>query len=120
MADRLTSPPFEAVGTRRAVEIGLLDDAFGDTAHSFRAHVRRMAEHLAHDPNMPHLLNEKRHAHRRDERIEPLSAYRTEELARSHDSFFGEDLSYHQARHRFVHKLGAPCAVTPLRAAASA
>jgi hypothetical protein len=25
--------------------------------------------------------------------------------------FFGEDRSYHAARHRFVHKLGAPCAV---------
>jgi len=120
MTDRLTSPPFEAVGTRRAVEIGLLDDAFGDTAHSFRAHVRRMAEHLAHNPHMPHLLDEKRRARRRDERIKPLSAHRAEELARSHDSFFGEDLNYHQARHRFVHKLGAPCAVTPLQAAASA
>ena len=86
MTVRLTSPPFEAVGTRRAVEIGLLDDAFGDTAHSFRAHVRRIAEHLARNPDMPHLLDEKRRARRRDERIKPLSAYRAEELARSHDS----------------------------------
>ena len=34
-----------------------------------------------------------------------------EELARSHESFFGDDPSYHEARHRFVHKLGAPCAL---------
>ncbi len=30
---------------------------------------------------------------------------------RSHVCFFGPDRSYHEARHRFVHKLGAPCAV---------
>ena len=47
--------------------------------------------------------------------------YRNEELARSYRCFFGEDRSYHEARHRFVHKLGAPCAVpvpavAPLRA----
>jgi putative two-component system hydrogenase maturation factor HypX/HoxX len=58
---RLTGPPFTPVGTRQAVEIGLL--------------------------------------------------YRC---------FFGEDRSYHEARRRFVHKLGAPCAVTPSVAPAAA
>jgi putative two-component system hydrogenase maturation factor HypX/HoxX len=47
----------------------------------------------------------------RDEQIKPLRAHRNEELARSYRCFFGEDRSYHEARHRFVHKLGAPCAV---------
>ena len=37
--------------------------------------------------------------------------YRSEELARSHECFFGADRSYHEARRRFVYKLGAPCAV---------
>jgi putative two-component system hydrogenase maturation factor HypX/HoxX len=120
MTARLTSAPFEAVGTRRALEIGLLDDAFGDTVDSFRAQVRGIAERLARSPGVPHLVDEKRRARRRDELHKPLSAYRTEELARSHDCFFGEDRSYHEARHRFVHKLGAPCAVTPLQAVASA
>jgi putative two-component system protein, hydrogenase maturation factor HypX/HoxX len=36
----------------------------------------------------------------------PLAAYRADELARSHECFFGPDRSYHEARHRFVHKLG--------------
>jgi putative two-component system hydrogenase maturation factor HypX/HoxX len=47
----------------------------------------------------------------RDEQIKPLRAYRNEELARSYHCFFGQDRGYHEARHRFVHKLGAPCAV---------
>ena len=111
MTAQLTSPPFEAVGTRRAVEIGLLDDAFGDTVERFRAGVREIAERLAGSPRVPDLLDEKRRARRRDEMMKPLSAYRSAELVRSHECFFGDDRSYHEARHRFVHKLGAPCAL---------
>jgi putative two-component system protein, hydrogenase maturation factor HypX/HoxX len=103
----LTAPPFEAVGTRRAVEIGLIDDAFGDTVESFRASVRELAESLAGSPSVPGLLDEKRRERRRDEQLKPLSAYRNEELIRSHECFFGDDRSYHEARHRFVHKLPA-------------
>ena len=39
------------------------------------------------------------------------AAYRTEEMARSHECFFGEDRSYHVARSLFVYKTGAPCKV---------
>ena len=113
MTAELTSPPFEAVGTRRAVEIGLIDDAFGATVDAFRSGVRGFAERLAASPGMSGLLGAKRAARRYDERTKPLSAYRTEELVRSYDCFFGADRSYHEARHRFVHKLGAPCAVVP-------
>jgi putative two-component system protein, hydrogenase maturation factor HypX/HoxX len=114
----LTSAPFEPIGTRRAVEIGLLDDAFGTDVEQFRAHVGELARDLAAGPYLPVLLEAKRRARRVDEQVKPLSTYRTEELAKSHDCFFGEDRSYHEARHRFVHKLGAPCVATPpLRAA---
>jgi putative two-component system hydrogenase maturation factor HypX/HoxX len=109
---QLTSAPFEAVGTRRAVEIGLLDDAFGATVEGFRAGVRETAERLARSRDLDRRRDEKRLARRRDELIRPLSAYRTQELIRSHECFFGHDRSYHEARHRFVHKLGAPCMVT--------
>jgi putative two-component system protein, hydrogenase maturation factor HypX/HoxX len=102
---------FTAVGTRRAVEIGLLDAAFGDTLASFRAQLRGLAERLARHPDLGHWLEEKRRRRARDERIKPLGTYRTEELARSHECFFGADRSYHEARRRFVYKLGAPCAV---------
>jgi putative two-component system protein, hydrogenase maturation factor HypX/HoxX len=109
----LTSAPFRAIGTRRAVEIGLLDGAFGEDAASFRAQVRGFAERLAARGDHGHLLEEKRRARARDEQIKPLGVYRTEELTRSHECFFGADRSYHEARSRFVYKTGAPCAVTP-------
>jgi putative two-component system hydrogenase maturation factor HypX/HoxX len=111
LAAELTSAPFTAVGTRRAVEIGLLDGAFGEDAASFRAQVRGLAERLARHGEHGHWLEEKRRRRALDEQAKPLSVYRTEELARSHECFFGADRSYHEARSRFVHKLGAPCAV---------
>jgi putative two-component system hydrogenase maturation factor HypX/HoxX len=106
---RLTGPPFTPVGTREAVAIGLLDAAFGDTLDSFHSQVRALAERLACDPD----LEGKRRRRERDEATKPLNAYRKEELARSYRCFFGEDRSYHAARRRFVHKLGAACAVAP-------
>jgi putative two-component system hydrogenase maturation factor HypX/HoxX len=109
---------FAPVGTRRAVEIGLIDSAFGDSLASFRAQVRGLAERLARHPDRAHWLEEKRRQRARDEAVKPLSVYRTEELARSHECFFGADRSYHEARRRFVYKLGAPCAVAPVAPAA--
>ena len=108
------------MGTRQAVEIGLLDAAFGDTLDSFHSQVRALAERLARNPDLGHWLEDKRRRRARDEEIKPLNAYRKEELARSYRCFFGEDRSYHEARRRFVHKLGAPCAVTPPALAAAA
>jgi putative two-component system protein, hydrogenase maturation factor HypX/HoxX len=122
VAARLTSAPFRAVGTREAVALGLLDYVFGEDVAGFRAEVRGMAERLARDPALEHWLAEKRAARALDDARKPLAAYREEELARSHECFFGADRSYHEARRRFVYKLGAPCAVpTPeTRAAAFA
>jgi putative two-component system hydrogenase maturation factor HypX/HoxX len=113
MTARLTTAPFEAIGTRQAVEIGLLDAAFGATGESFRTEARGLAERLAGHPRMARWLADKRRRRVADERVKPLDAYRREELARSHECFFGPDRRYHEARHRFVHKLGAPCAVAP-------
>jgi putative two-component system hydrogenase maturation factor HypX/HoxX len=106
MTARLTSAPFEPVGAERAAELGLLGAAFGATAAEFGAGVRRYAERLAHDARTPApaRLAEKRRRRALEERHKPLSAYRREELARSHECFFGADPSYHEARHRFVYK----------------
>ncbi|HWM10396.1 MAG TPA: hydrogenase maturation protein [Solirubrobacteraceae bacterium] len=109
----LTSAPFTAIGTRRAVEIGMLDGTFGDDAESFYAQVCGLAERLARHDDHAHWLDAKRRGRARDEQVKPLSVYRTEELACSHECFFGEDRSYHDARSRFVYKTGAPCKVTP-------
>jgi putative two-component system hydrogenase maturation factor HypX/HoxX len=111
MSAELTSAPFTPIGTRRAVDIGLIDAAFGDSIASFRAQVQGLGERLARHPDVGHWLEQKRAARARDEQIKPLSTYRTEELAKSHECFFGEDRSYHVARSLFVYKTGAPCKV---------
>jgi len=111
LSRELTSAPFNPIGTRRAVEIGLLDAAFGDSSASFRVQVQGLAERLARHPDVPHWLEGKRRERGRDEQVKPLAAYRTEEMAKSHECFFGEDRSYHEARKLFVYKTGAPCKV---------
>lgn len=116
----ITTAPFLPVGARRAVEIGLLDAAFGDTLASFRAQVDGLAQRLARHPDVSYWLQDKRRRRERDERVKPLSTYRSEELAKSHECFFGANRSYHEARRRFVFKSGAPCAVPVAGVPASA
>ena len=115
MTARLTGPPFTAIGTRQAVEVGLLDHAVGKNLASFHAWTRRFAESLAGDPSLRSWLDRKRRGRARDEEVKPLQAYRMEEMARSHQCFFGPDRSYHEARRRFTHKLPV-CAAEPLTA----
>ena len=111
-AARLTGAPFTAVGTREAVEIGLIDDAFGSNLSEFEHHVRALATGIARDSNLERRLDDKRRRRANDEWVKPLHAYGREELARSHQCFFGPDRRYHEARRQFVYKLGAPCSVT--------
>jgi putative two-component system hydrogenase maturation factor HypX/HoxX len=123
-AAELTSAPFTPIGTRHAVEIGLIDATFGDCIASFRAQVQGLAERLARHPDVAHWLEGKREIRAGHEQAKPLEAYRAAEMARSHECFFGENRSYHEARTLFVHKTGAPCKVAlhaaPARSEASA
>jgi putative two-component system hydrogenase maturation factor HypX/HoxX len=117
-AARLTSPPFIPLGARQAARIDLLDAVFGASLHDFREQTLALAERLAAGPDLLHRLEHKRRRREHDERVKPLDAYSTEELARSHDCFFGPDGSYHEARRRFVYKLGPAASEHPaLRAA---
>jgi putative two-component system hydrogenase maturation factor HypX/HoxX len=101
---------FKPIGTRQAVELGLLDAAFGDTASAFGEQMRGLAQRLARHPHVDRWLEDKRRRRSADEQLKPLSTYRTEELAKCHENFFGPDRRYHEARRRFVYKTGAPCA----------
>ncbi len=118
IAARLTSPPFTPLGARQAVRIGLLDAVVDTSLRDFHDQTRALAERLAGGPDLPQRLEHKRRRREHDERGKPLDAYRREELARSHDCFFGPDPSYHEARRRFVYKLGPAAPEHPaLRAA---
>ncbi len=105
---RIVGAPFLPLGTRQAVEIGLLDDAFGATLDAFHRQTRELARRLAAEPSLDRQLEEKRRRRAADETVKPLQAYRDEELARSYECFFGADPSYHRARQRFAYKLPEP------------
>jgi len=96
------------MSTRAAQRIGLLDDAFGDDAASFREHIRKLAEGLASCNRYECMLEEKRHSSEHDEGRKPLHAYREEELQQMWLNFFGADQSYHLARKHFVYKGNLP------------
>ena len=100
------SAPFEPLGAHRAQDLGLIDEVGAPDAAGFATETRRYAEALARDPRTPDRILAKQCARAWDEARKPLSVYRAEELARSHDSFFGSNRAYHEARHRFVHKTG--------------
>jgi putative two-component system protein, hydrogenase maturation factor HypX/HoxX len=106
-AARLTQAPFNPVGTREAVRIGLLDAAFAADLKDFRDQTRCLAQRVAGDGLHRARLAHKRRRRAEDERFKPLQSYRTEELARCLECFYGPDPSYHNARRRFVHKLAA-------------
>jgi putative two-component system protein, hydrogenase maturation factor HypX/HoxX len=105
---QLTRPPFTPVGTREAIRLRLLDGAFGPSLEEFSAQTRRFAERIANDGLHRARLEFKRRQRAHDERAKPLERYRTEELARCHECFFGPDRGYHEARRRFVYKLPSP------------
>ena len=113
MTARLTGAPFRPVGTREAVRMGLLDTAFGADLEEFRVQTARLAEQVAYDGLYPARLQDKRRRRAVDERVKPLQEYRNEELARCHECFFGADDTYHEARRRFVYKLGQAGAAMP-------
>ena len=105
---QLTGPPFNPLGTREAVKIGLLDAVLGTRLEDFGTEVRALAERIAHDGLHRARLEHKRRRRAHDERLKPLHAYRDEELARCIECFFGRDPSYHEARRRFVYKGQTP------------
>ena len=115
-ANRLTQAPFNPLGAGEAVAIGLLDAAFGTDLEEFWIRTQRLAERVANDGLHRARLEHKRRRRAYDERVKPLHAYRTEELARCRECFFGSDRSFHEARRRFVEKL--PATETTLRQAA--
>jgi putative two-component system protein, hydrogenase maturation factor HypX/HoxX len=106
MTAQLTQPPFDPVGTNRAIKIGLVDAVFTSSLDGFRDETRRFAERVANDGLHTARMDEKRRRRARDERAKALRAYRTEEMSHCLECFFGRDPSYHHARRQFVHKTG--------------
>ncbi|UOF16728.1 enoyl-CoA hydratase-related protein [Lysobacter capsici] len=106
------------IGTAGAERIGLIDAAFGASGADFVAHVEQRAERASDPASVRKALASKRRRRAIDERRKPLESYGAEELAHMYRNFFGTDRSYHEARHRFVHKccVAPSCEVAPVEA----
>jgi putative two-component system hydrogenase maturation factor HypX/HoxX len=96
------------IGTRAALRMGFLDDAFGEDTVAFEAELGERARRLAENPEFPLMLRQKHERRLHDESVKPLAAYRAEELEWMRVNFFGPDLAYHEARRRFVFKGNPP------------
>ena len=104
----LTEHPLP-IGMTKAKSIGLVDAILSDEFDEFHAQVRERAEELAASPDYDRRLREKGEQRSIDEQIKPLAAYRAAELNRMRMNFYGKfyggDVSYHEARYDFVHKI---------------
>jgi putative two-component system protein, hydrogenase maturation factor HypX/HoxX len=96
------------IGAKAALEIGFLDDAFGEDPAAFVKELRERARRLAKQPGYRWNLRRKHEQRVDDESAKPLASYRAEELQRMWVNFFGPDPAYHEARRRFVFKGNAP------------
>jgi putative two-component system hydrogenase maturation factor HypX/HoxX len=99
------------MGSREAVDIGLIDAHYGCDPANFLKQAVADAQGLAED-GFEARLHDKLTRRDADECRQPLAAYRAEEMARMRLNFYGFDASYHVARHNFVRKI--PKARTPL------
>ncbi|WP_235948005.1 enoyl-CoA hydratase-related protein [Nocardia terrae] len=101
-ADRLMSEA-RPVGARDAESLGLVDRVVGEGAAEFRAWVRKEAAALAADGSaLAERLLDKKRRRALDEAAKPLAAYRSEELGRMRQHFYGSGELYHRLRHEFV------------------
>lgn len=86
----------------RAVE--LADFVVSGGRDEFEAVVLDRAQSLATGARSGKLLEQKRRRRAGDERLKPLEAYRTEELAEMSRDMFDNRSGFAQARQAFVHK----------------
>ena len=100
------------MGTREAISLGLVNEAFGKNVADFVARVKRQAADMARVPVFASRLEYKQKRRHDDEAHKPLQQYRDQELQRMRLNFYGFDPSYHVARYNFVYKV--PKSRTPL------
>ena len=98
------------MGTREALQRGLIDAHYGGSPAEFLAQAIEEAQAMAGSDWTERLASKKR-TREMDESRKPLASYRAEELERMRLNFYGFDSSYHVARSNFVRKV--PKARTP-------
>jgi len=112
------------MGIDEAEQLGLVDRKINTKQQSFKSafeytfeepfekKVKQYAEILVASDNFNDLLSNKKRQRKIDEENKPLDNYRTEELQKMKQNFYGFDPSYHVARYNFVYKV--PKSRTPI------
>ncbi len=98
------------MGTDEALELGLIDQAFGNDVSTFVTSVKQRAVELLSEVDQ--LLQIQNNRYRETQQQRPLQQYREQELEQMRRNFYGFDPSYHVARYNFVYKV--PKSRTPL------
>ena len=97
------------IGMKKAMAVGMVDEILPDDYTEFQQHLRGKAEVLASSPDYETRLAQKLKRRALDEATKPLAAYRAAELQHMRMNFYGKfyggDISYHEARYNFVHKV---------------
>jgi len=94
------------VSAKKAWRIGLIDQVLDKQHQIFYAQVKHLAKTYSSDPGaLRNCLTNKAKTRCFDESTKALSVYRQFELTQMYANFYGND-EYHDARKRFVYKLG--------------
>lgn len=89
-----------------AVNIGLLDDCFGESVSAFRELVMEKVTAFVTHAGFEDIITNKKVNRLRDESEKPLMQYAEEELTQMRTNFYMPDAEYHFKRHFFVFKVG--------------
>jgi putative two-component system protein, hydrogenase maturation factor HypX/HoxX len=93
------------MGVDEAKQLGLVNKLIQTDEQSFEEIVQQYAEKLLASYNFNQLLLDKKIQRKIDEENKALATYRTEELQKMKQNFYGFDPSYHVARYNFVYKV---------------
>lgn len=102
------------MGTREAKNVHLVDTVIGvPRSDFFNAVQQRCKAYIqTQQPTIDERIQSRHKQRMEDESIKPLEEYRSEELEKMRQNFYGFDPSYHVARYNFVYKI--PKSRTPL------
>ncbi|MGR9117203.1 MAG: hemerythrin domain-containing protein [Gammaproteobacteria bacterium] len=94
------------IGSKKAWQIGLVDKVLDSQHEIFYAQVKHLARTYCADTEaLRNWLEEKSKKRCFDESTKALSSYRQFELTQMYANFYGNE-KYHEARKKFVYKLG--------------
>ncbi|MBJ7539679.1 hydrogenase maturation protein [Marinomonas transparens] len=103
-ANQLTSECLP-VDTKKALEIGLIDAAFGQNVKAFRDNLSKRVEAIKNTIDFEKFTSEKRKKLLSEEAIKSLNDYRNDELREMWVNFNSLNSPYHILRYSFVHKI---------------